>query len=385
MKRITFKRRRVQTMTVISLPEYTKEEVKDIKKKLRECKDEWLENKPKGGKYLGTNTIRQILDNATDYWDFTIQKEWKEEVYKNTAPKGQPAQWTFDGYVYHVSGEMFIPALGRRSQYGSKVAVGGKDNQDSAYKAAASNCLNKCASLFGVGSDVYSKIKIEEDESELLQQDPNYAVGQMPMQTGYVDYSQGYNPNGQQMPNQGVPPMQNQGWPQQEQQMYQPPVQQEQQMYQQPTYDQQPTYQQAPEQQVQDTIHQTNQTYQHEQVPFEQPPAQPNMYQANPQDVVVQYGAPALPKPEQVVAVEERPTPLEPVEPEMQVDNPWNQPHIINAMTTLHSHKERLSLTTNQALLPHIRNYFQEEKADMSFVTPENIMLFNDYLSSISA
>jgi hypothetical protein len=139
-----------------------------VKRLLKTCKDEWLESKPgaKGGKFLGVNTVRQILDHAVDgitYWDFGITQQWKEEVYRQNKSNNQ---WELDGYVYHVRGYLYIPGVGHREQYGCKIAIGGKDNQDSAYKAAASNCLVKCSSMFGVGEDVYSKIKVEMEEEE---------------------------------------------------------------------------------------------------------------------------------------------------------------------------------------------------------------------------
>lgn len=152
-----------------------------VKKALKNCKDEWLETKPgnKGGKFLGVNTVRQILDHAVEgvtYWDFGITKEWKEEVHKFDKNKNA---WEFDGYVYHVRGYLMIAGIGHREQYGCKIAIGGKDNQDSAYKAAASNCLVKCSSMFGVGEEIYSKIKIETDDEKDyhdLQQQAQYKI-----------------------------------------------------------------------------------------------------------------------------------------------------------------------------------------------------------------
>lgn len=169
----------------------------EMQARLKECKDEWLEQKPGrgGGKYLGVNTIRQILDAAAGYWDFNINEQFKEEVHRYDKGLNNGAGgWVFDGYVFHVKGSIYIPLLGTRSQFGSKVAIGGKDNQDSAYKSAASNCLNKCASLFGVGETVYSKFQVQYDDGGFnqMQQDPNYAFGQQPQQPPYPQYQQPY-------------------------------------------------------------------------------------------------------------------------------------------------------------------------------------------------
>jgi|SRR5579875_476606 len=165
----------------------------EVRKKLRECKDEWLEKDAKGNNVLGHNTVRQILESATDgitYWDFYIKEQWREEVYKFNK---QTNSWVFDGYVYHVRGGIFIAGIGYREQYGSKVAIGGKDNQNSAYKAAASDCFKKSASLFGIGEAVYSKIKVQMDDDDQynqMQQDPNYAFVQQPSFDPSANYYQ---------------------------------------------------------------------------------------------------------------------------------------------------------------------------------------------------
>src|SRR5690625_3815324 len=123
----------------------TFEDIDTVKARLRECKDEWLEKKPGQGNitYMSHNTMRQILDNAVrgiTYWQFTVLEQWREEIF---AFNKHTNSYYFDGYVYHVKGSMVIPGIGRREQYGSKPGIGGKSNQDSAYKAAASNCFTK--------------------------------------------------------------------------------------------------------------------------------------------------------------------------------------------------------------------------------------------------
>lgn len=328
---------------------YDVEEAKKIRETLKECKDEWLESKPNGhGKYLGVNTIRQILDSAAGYWDFTILEQWREEVYKFDKSS---RTYNFDGYVYHVKGELYIPLLGRRSQFGSKPAVGGKDNQDSAYKAAASNCLNKCASLFGVGESVYSKIKVdieEEQQYQQMQQDPNY----------YMQPAQQQN-NVYQMPQQNnvyQMQQQNQMQYQQQQQMQQP---------------------------IQQTVQQVNQEMAMgntgTDLPFEQPPVnnQPISYQAEP----IQANAQPIQNNAEPVQVSMKPVNVssEPI----QTNNPWNTPEVLRQMQIFESHKQRLGLLKNNDIVPHIRNYFKDEKADMNAITPENLEGFNNYLQTI--
>ncbi len=165
------------------------EEVNKIKTKLKECKEEWIKKKP-GNKesYISHNTIRQILDSAVKgitYWDFHILEQWKEEVY---AYDKNSRSYYFDGHVYHVRGVMHIPGLGKKEQFGSKPALGGKNNQDSAYKAAASNCFAKCASLFGVGENIYSKILLEEEDETASQNQ-----SQQMMNQGYQNQQSAWN------------------------------------------------------------------------------------------------------------------------------------------------------------------------------------------------
>lgn len=192
--------------------ELTREEAKDMIEKLKEVKDEWLEKEPKTKKaYISNKTITQILNNIAGIWDFIIKKEWREEVYKYNK---ESRTYNFDGYVYHVLGSLRIEGLGVREQYGCKVAIGGKENQNSAYKSAASNAMNKCASMFGVGEPIYAKFKVEQDEYEIIKNSDEYRV-----------QDEGFN---------------------QQQQMYNQ-QQEQQQMYQQQMYNQQQMQQQMPQ------------------------------------------------------------------------------------------------------------------------------------------
>lgn len=415
------------------------EEVKTIKGKLKECRDEWLETKPKGNqKYVGVNTVVQILDFAVDgitYWDFTLHEQWKEQVYKFVKETGA---WVFDGYVYHVRGSLFIPGIGDRAQYGCKVAIGGKDNQDSAYKSATSNCINKCASLFGVGSSVYNKITIDTGEADdqaynNLMQDPNYHVAQQgynnvyPMQPQYnqqqydqQQYQQYQQPQGQQWNQQyqeqaGQYPSlgQVQQYQQQEQQQ---PVQTQQDWYQQTMQQYDPQayaqmQQQQESQSIQQAFQQADQAVANGQIetPFDnvQPQAtvQAQPFEAQPQATVqpqgyeVQtqsFGAPVIEtKQEQAPAPEkkEESTPeiwedpmTDKSDPLAHVipDNPWNSAEIQEALTALRQHKERLNISTDNQLLPHVREFFKDENATIGSITPDTLVGFNAYLQNIA-
>lgn len=311
------------------------EQIKKIKENLKIVKDEWLEVKPKmNQKYIGISTVRQILDYAVEgitYWDFDITDQWRDEVYKFNK---QSNQYYFDGYVYHVRGSLFIPGLGRKTQFGCKVAVGGKDNQDSAYKAAASNCLAKCASLFGVGHDVYSKFTIDfSDDDKQYQQmveSPNYYVQNSNQQ------AQSVNSWGQQWGNPNQPPN---GFQQADENIDYP-------------------FENVPEQnkyeaQPQQVNIQENQA------------AQPNSYQAQPQ----QFGPPqdqnAQDKPEKKSAIPAQ----------------WDP----NEIQRIHAHKARLNIQSDEELIPFLRDYFKTESASLDLITPETLKGFNDHLDKIQA
>lgn len=334
------------------------EAVKTMKKNLRQCKDEWLEVKPGrgGGTYMGHNTMRQILEHAVDgitYWDFEPVEQWKEEVYalnKNTGA------WYFDGYVYHVKAYMFIPGIGHRSQYGCKVAVGGKDNQDSAYKAATSNAFTKCAAMFGVGEEIYTKVKVdvgqEEDQSySNIQADPNYSVGQpdLHQQNQQQNWSQqnNWNQNPQQTMNT-------------------------QQAMQQADYAVQNNTFEAPFENVPN-----NGAQQQNFQATEHPAAQQQNVQA------VEYGAPVTQDTTPAQKTQSTPT----TQPEVQGTNPWQEQGVIIELQRYAAHKGRLAIQddNDMKMISFLRDFFNDGNANTSYLTPENIKGFNDHLEKISA
>lgn len=350
------------------------DEIKKVKKALKQCKDEWLEQKKgKNGQmvsYIGHNTVKQILDHAVDgitYWDFGIIDQWREEVY---AYNKQTGQWYFDGYVYHVKGYMFIPGIGYREQFGCKVAVGGVNNQDSAYKSAASNCFTKCASMFGVGEEIYSKIKVEMEAEEedqqyqQLQQNPNYMI----------------QSNQQQIWDQPPQYQQYHIWPEQIQQPAQQPI---------ATNEQQELTQMY--QAIQETDREMQQgniqtpfdlqpNYQATQQNFYAQPQQagtPNQYQPE----TKQYGAP--------VNVQPQTQPLSANQQQQQQNqvttNPWQEQGVIAELQRYQQHKARLNITDDSQMIGYLRDYFKDEKANINYLTPENIKGFNDYLETITA
>jgi len=386
--------------------------IKSIQGKLTEIKDEWISKNARGENSLNVLTVAQILDYATEgltEWNFDIEEQWREEV--NTFDKGTN-QWTFDGYVYHVKGALTIEGVGRRSQFGSKIAVGGTSNQNSAYKSAASDCLKKCASLFGVGKALYAEVQLPQETVQQVTQPVYQETQQVAQQepqmiyheNGVVQQGQWYYVN-----NQWISEQEYYQWMQAQQQ---PAVQQ---IAQDTGWPPDPdAYYVTPE-----AVEETRQQYeQHAQqagdnIPFnegapttggfegvplnEEPP--PMKGDVQPQDFKAesQYSATQLPpgtpnqfKAEPVKGSEPVPAdtqPQEKVDPLAHVTahNPWDTPENMQQLETFATHKARLNIKQDSDLLPHIRDFFKDENAGLGSVTPESLVPFNQYLENLSA
>lgn len=133
----------------------------------------WIEQRTQGKatlSYIGGHIVIRLLNQAFNYqWSFEVIKE---EIipslpkplseYKNG--RRQPVL-NPDGSqkmepqppVVKVLGRLTVPGLGVKEQYGSKVLIGGATEQESAFKSASTDALKKCASLFGIGLDLYGE------------------------------------------------------------------------------------------------------------------------------------------------------------------------------------------------------------------------------------
>jgi hypothetical protein len=86
--------------------------------------------------YVETHTVIHRLNDATgNYWDFKLTR--------------------FDqvGDLYIAVGELTIPGLGTRTGIGVQRVL--EKSGEDLVKGAASDCLKKCATLFGVGLELY--------------------------------------------------------------------------------------------------------------------------------------------------------------------------------------------------------------------------------------
>lgn len=126
--------------------------------------------------YIGGHTVIRLLNEAFNYqWSFEVVTEQVVESQpkpmwegwgKNRKPVKKP-----DGTqamepqppVAKVLGRLTVPGLGVKEQYGSKVLIGGATEQESAFKAASTDALKKCASLFGIGLELYGEDEFNFD------------------------------------------------------------------------------------------------------------------------------------------------------------------------------------------------------------------------------
>lgn len=83
--------------------------------------------------YIATETVIRRLNRVCPAWDFRITEIREKDN------------------LLVIWGELSIPGLGSRAGTGVQLLQGGEDM----WKGAASDCLKKCATLFGVGIDLY--------------------------------------------------------------------------------------------------------------------------------------------------------------------------------------------------------------------------------------
>lgn len=144
-----------------------------------------------GGKkmlsYLSGHTVIDMLNKAFNYkWSWEVEKEWIQESipYFNTYSKsdvketynGRQGIWEVQGPVAHVRGKLTVYFEDTtnnsileivKTGYGSKSILGKQNDQESIFKAAATDALKKAASTLGVGLALYR----DEEEQMLFLED----------------------------------------------------------------------------------------------------------------------------------------------------------------------------------------------------------------------
>lgn len=142
-------------------------------------------------KYIGGSTVIRLLNEAFDYnWSFqiistdiiesvpkaiTVWENGKKVTAKNS--DGTPKMEAQAPYI-QVLGRLTIPGDEPgtgivKEQYGTKILLGGASEQEGAAKSAGTDALKKCATMLGIGLELY------EDDA--------------PSEAPSGDYQKGYN------------------------------------------------------------------------------------------------------------------------------------------------------------------------------------------------
>lgn len=105
-----------------------------------------------GNNYLFEVIDRQIIrSEPKDLKVWNQQTRKLEQVYDEAGNKKKDEQAP---YII-VQGRLTIPGLGSREQFGTAELYGGVTEQAESIKGACTDCLKKCASLFGVALELY--------------------------------------------------------------------------------------------------------------------------------------------------------------------------------------------------------------------------------------
>lgn len=132
----------------------TEQQRNKVQESLKVMQEAWVKELKQGKKsyeYIDVDTVRQILSYACGgitTWDFIVKQQWVEDAIDSNGKNVG---------IVHVLGSLTIHGIGTREQFGSKVRVSANDYRADDYKGAASDALKKCALLFGVCEQLYSK------------------------------------------------------------------------------------------------------------------------------------------------------------------------------------------------------------------------------------
>jgi hypothetical protein len=106
--------------------------------------------------YISGSTVINILNEAFGYWGWNF--EVVEEKIVQSVPKFNKKTNSYDDQPPYIQilGRLTVPLLGIvKEQYGTKTLIGGASEQEGAAKSAGTDALKKCATLLGVGNELY--------------------------------------------------------------------------------------------------------------------------------------------------------------------------------------------------------------------------------------
>ena len=129
---------------------------------------EWIKEREIGNKklsYVSGDLVIRILNKAfRNRWSFEVKDsivfQAQDKVYRDYKTKKETR--TPQGSVVEVLGRLTVPGWGVREQWGAQVLLGGSDTQEHAFKAATTDAMKKCASMFGITLDLYGLEGMQE-------------------------------------------------------------------------------------------------------------------------------------------------------------------------------------------------------------------------------
>lgn len=149
----------------------------------RETPKQYIKQREGGGgvtlDYVeGSYVIRALNEAFNNMWDWEIidfkiiesvpkkiTKEYDKKLRK-WVELDEP-RYEEQPPVAHVVGKLTAPGFGSRVGFGSKTIIGGASEQESCFKAAATDALKKAATLFGIALDLYEDIPYVADKNEV--------------------------------------------------------------------------------------------------------------------------------------------------------------------------------------------------------------------------
>lgn len=134
--------------------------------KKKDDRGQWVEEKLD---YISSNTVIDILNDLFGEmgWNFEILNFWIEKGrdHKKKDYKSQEETVIPQGDIVHVHARLTATLYDEngneykvvKESFGSKSVIGGQSVQESLFKVAQSDALKKCASLLGIGSELYRR------------------------------------------------------------------------------------------------------------------------------------------------------------------------------------------------------------------------------------
>lgn len=132
--------------------------------------------------YISGSTVIDILNTTFGHlgWDFVIVNQWMQEStpwvnkYNGNAVEEQnPVAFVHGRLTVRTVDESgnFISVV--KESFGSKSVIGKQNEQESTFKSAQTDALKKCASLLGIGAELYRKAE-EQEYYESLTTEPTW-------------------------------------------------------------------------------------------------------------------------------------------------------------------------------------------------------------------